>query len=253
MSAELTAQVLAFSLVLTRVAAFVTVMPVFRRELVPRVVKLGLVFALSLVWWRADTLSGVPVNPSLPLLGLVLIREACLGAALGFLMGLFLLPTQIAGSWLSQELGLSLASMSDPVSQESSTIMSQILSAAATLAFLSLDLHHYLFAALGLTFAHIPFGRGLDGEFFSAAAVDGLATGHEIGMTIAAPVGVLLFLITVVLFLLNRASPQLNLFSIGLPLRLAAGFLALLVLLPETLVLITRSMQLMIDRMFAIL
>lgn len=245
-------QVIAFVLVLTRVAAFVVVMPVFKREMLPRTVKIGLILALTMFWWQ-NYAEAADLRESMGTLIVFAVREACLGAALGFVLGLLLFPVHVAGSWISQELGLSMASLADPVTQQNSTVVSQVFTGIATLLFLAMDLHHALFAALGVTFERIPFGSRLDGERFSTFAVDCVALGHEQGLAIAAPIGVLLFLGAVVLFLLNRASPQLNLFSIGLPMRLIGGFAAVLVLLPETCLLISRSLHGMVERFFLVL
>ncbi len=252
---EITTGVLAFVLVLTRVAAFVGVLPVFSKQFLPRTVKIGLVFALTLLWWETTAVPAPTgtAEATIARVATQVVKEGCLGAALGFLMGLFLFPAQVAGAWLGQELGLSMASMADPVTQENSSLVTQLLTAVATLLFLAGNLHHAVFAALGYSFERIPFGAGLGDRPFAAIAVDSLAVGHEQGMAIAAPVGVLLFLITVMLFLMNRASPQLNLFSIGLSLRLAAGFVALLILFPETCILLSQSLSLMTRRLYSVL
>jgi flagellar biosynthetic protein FliR len=247
----LSEHVVGFMMVLTRVAAFVIVMPVFKREMVPQTVKLGLIFALTLLWYHDYD---APVESyNIATLTVIAVREGLLGAAIGFILGLFLFPVQVAGSWVSQELGLSMASLADPVTQQNSTVVSQVFLGIGTLMFLVLNLHHSLFIALGMTFERIEFGAQIDHQRFGFIAVDTLAFGHEKGLTIAGPIGVLLFLGSVVLFMLNRASPQLNLFSIGLPLRLAGGFTALLVLMPETCLLIARSMTEMIDRLYSVL
>lgn len=239
---EMTAFIVAFILVLTRVAAFVVVMPVFRREMLPKTVKIGLVMALT-IFWSHNFQRQTEAEGSLEILTIFAVREAILGAALGFLLGLLMFPIQVAGSWISQELGLSMASMADPVTQQNSSVVAQILSAIATLMFLALNLHHYLFAALDASFENVPFGSRLDGARFGRVAVESVSLGHEQGLLIAAPVGTLLFLSLVALFLLNRASPQLNLFSIGMPLRIIGGLLAILALLPETCMLIARSLS----------
>ncbi|MFK7818287.1 MAG: flagellar biosynthetic protein FliR [Planctomycetaceae bacterium] len=247
----LSQHIIAFMMVLTRVAAFVVVMPIFKREMVPKSVKLGLIFALTLLWCNNYA---VPVKSyNVATLTVMAIREGFLGAAIGFVLGLFLFPVQVAGSWISQELGLSMASLADPVTQQNSTVVSQVFMGVGTLLFLVMNLHHSLFIALGMTFERIEFGAQIDRERFGMIAVDTLATGHETGLTIAGPVGVLLFLGSVVLFMLNRASPQLNLFSIGLPLRLAGGFTALLILMPETCLLIGRSLTGMVERLYSVL
>lgn len=246
MSAEITQAATAFVFVLMRVGGFVVAMPIFRREMVPRTVKAGLIMSLAMFWFpgMASNVADQYGTAEVIVYG---IREVVLGVTISMLLGFFLLPARIAGSWVSQEIGLSMGQQADPVTRENSTVVSQVFTSIATLMFLAMDLHHSLFRVLGLTFEHIPFGTSLNSERVARLSVDSLTVAHEYGLAIAAPVGVFLFLLSVILFLLNKASPQINLFSVGLPLRLAVGFALILLLLPETCLLIARSLQHMLD------
>ncbi len=246
MSAEINHVATTFVFVLMRVGGFVFAMPIFRREMLPRTVKVGLIMSLAMFWFPAVG-SAVPSDLGTSAIIVFGIREVILGVTIGMLLGFFLLPARVAGSWVSQEIGLSMGQQADPVTRENSTVVSQVFVAIATLMFLAMDLHHSLFQVLGLTFDHIPFGSSLSGERVANFSVDSLTVAHEHGLGIAAPVGVFLFLLSAILFLLNKASPQINLFSVGLPLRLAVGFGIILLLLPETCLLIARSLQHMLD------
>ncbi len=230
--------VVSFSLILARVGTFVTLVPVLGGRNVPRLVKVGFTLALTVLWFSSGRTLPNPFflesGIRLHWLGyaVALGREALLGAVLGFAFGLFLVPVRIAGEYIGQEMGLTLGSLSDPTSESSSTAVTQILEMLGILLFLGLDGHHIFLAALHSTFLRWPVGGALPG-LPVAHLVYGAAAAQEWGLLLAAPVGVCLFLTTVVLALMARVAPQLNIFSVGFALRLGVGLAALLLLLPE--------------------
>lgn len=234
----LEAWALAFTLILVRVSTFVAVMPLFGGRNLPRMVKIGLSVALTVMWFGA--FAAYPTDPMLVMatdihwlaFGVAIGREVIFGALLGYALGLLLLPARIAGSYIAQEMGLTLASLSDPTTQEQVTVLGQLFESLGILLFFSLNIHHVILGALHLTFERMPIGGPLV-NLPLAALPDTVGQVHEWGLLIAAPVGICLFLTVIVLALMMRTAPQLNLFAIGLPLRLVVGFGAALFFLPE--------------------
>jgi flagellar biosynthetic protein FliR len=102
----------------------------------------------------------------------------------------------------------------------------------AVLLFLGVDAHHTLLAYFYSLFARFPVGGTLP-VWQTAHLVRGVAAAEEWGLLLAMPVGVCLFLTAVVLALMTKAAPQLNLYSVGFPLRLAMGLVGLLVFMPQ--------------------
>jgi flagellar biosynthetic protein FliR len=230
--------VLSFSLILARVGAFVSVLPLLGAGGTPRTVKAGLSAALAVMYFLILGRSAVPESlagagtVSWLAFAVVLLKEALLGAFLGYAMGLVLLPVQIAGDYLGQEMGLALAAQADPTATNPSLVISQVFQMLAGVLFLGLDGHHLFFAALHGTFLRIPVG-GWSGLSAAGPMVTGLASAQEWGLMLAAPVGAILFLTSVVLALLTRVAPQMNLFSIGFGLRVGIGLAATFLLLPN--------------------
>jgi flagellar biosynthetic protein FliR len=230
--------VLTFTLVLVRVGAFVAAFPVLGARTVPRLVKVGLTMVLTLAWLgdvspaslRSDVLSQQAQVTALGL-GLAVGRELLLGASLGYVLGLMLVPARVAGEYLAQETGLSLGNQLDPTGANPSSAITQILEFLAILLFLGLDGHHVILAMLHRTFVLQPLGGPLL-NLSMEQLVEGVSHTEEAGLVLAAPLGIYLFLTTVVLVFMTKAAPQLNLYSIGFPLRLFVGLLALLILVP---------------------
>lgn len=225
------------ALILARVSAFLAVTPVLGGRAVPKLIKVSLALALSSFWsvssGAAQAQTVFSLNQS-PWLGLVLAvaREALIGGVLGYVFGLFLVPFRIAGEYIAQEMGLTLGSITDPTRAQPSTVLGEFFELAGTLLLLSQDVHHAFLAVLHKTFATQPLG----GSFLPVpvgAQLQALASVTEWGLLLAAPVGCCLFLTSLLLGLLTRAAPQLNLLSAGFALRLLAGLVALLFLWPE--------------------
>lgn len=231
--------VLYFSLVLARVAAFVTAFPFFGGQNVPRLVKSTLALVLAILFFGSVFNTLPPSDwferPSpAPWLtyGIALIREAILGALFGFAFSLFMAPVRIAGEYITQEMGLTLGNLVSSTSDTPIGPLTQILEILAALIFLGLDGHHMLLTALYGTFQHYPLGAPLP-TLPVPQMVRQVSMVQEWGLLLAAPVGLCLFLTTVVLGLMMRAAPQLNLYTIGFPLRIGAGLAALLLLAPN--------------------
>ncbi len=225
------------ALILARVSAFLAMSPVLGGRAVPKLIKLSLALALSGFWFTssgaAQAQTTIALNQS-PWLGLVLAvaREVLIGAVLGYVFGLFLTPFRIAGEYIAQEMGLTLGSITDPTRSQPSTVMGELFELVGILLFLSQNVHHLFLAMLHRTFATQPLG----GAFLPVPVgtqLQALSSATEWGLLLAAPVGCVMFLTSLLLALLTRAAPQLNLMSAGFALRVLVGLIALLVLWPD--------------------
>jgi flagellar biosynthetic protein FliR len=231
--------VVPFSLILARVSFFVMLMPLVGGPQTPQLVKIGLSMTLAALWSAPLFEQGFTLplasHGTVPVLAwcLALTREAGVGAALGFLFSLFLVPVRVAGEFLTQEIGLSFGSQVSGSGDGTASTPAAILEAFATLLLLGLDLHHVFLGALHASFARLPIGAGFalpDCDVVAAASA-----AEEWGLLLAAPAALCLFLTSVILALLTRAAPQLNLYTVGFPLRMIVGLGALLLLLPTIL------------------
>jgi flagellar biosynthetic protein FliR len=219
--------------------------PLLSDSSTPRIVKIGLAVALSSIWFArfglepSDAIIKLALRDNLILYLLAIAREFVIGAAFGFAFALLLIPARIAGAYIGQEMGLSMDTAVDPSMDPNSTVVSQLFYSLAALIFTTLDIDHAMLATVHASLATWPIARlGLELPWTSfMSEVRGT---NETGLLIAAPVGVCLFATTVVITLLMKASPQFNLLSVGIPLRIIAGIVALVLLLPNTLLLMGR-------------
>lgn len=228
-----------FSLILARVGAFVAVQPIFGGRQVPRLVKVGLTFALAVFWFEDLAPTGDFDElrfKSTTWLGYALAaaRESVIGAMLGYGLMILLMPVRVAGEFIGQEMGLSLASVANPMSENSATLLGQLVESLAIAIFLGLDGHHAWLAALHGTFARWPIGGGFP-SLPLVPLIGATGRAHEWGLLMALPLATCMFASSMLLALMARVAPQLNLMSVGFALRIGIGLLATMVFLPDLL------------------
>jgi len=220
-------------LVFLRVSSFVAFVPPFTGKGLPNTVKIGLAFALTLLWLpTAHVDPAVSTAVTLPGMAILGTFEVLTGLGLAACLGMFLVPMKVAGSYITQEMGLEFASQASLVEAQEQTIISQILEVLGTLLFFAVGLDHFLMRVLGRSFELQPVGSPWlrpNGEWIISA----FGRMSEFGIQMAAPIGTVLFLTSLVLLIVARWAPQVNMFTVGFQIRLLAGMTALIVFLPE--------------------
>jgi flagellar biosynthetic protein FliR len=225
------------SLVIARVGAFVAVMPLFSGR-TPRTVRAALALALATFYlsqiapaWDRHV-AGQAGEIHWLAYSLAMLRETILGAGMGFAFNLFLLPPRIAGEFLTQQIGLALSPQQGLAEEQPAGPLTLAFEAAGALVFFQLDGHHIALTALHASFARVPLGGTLipDG---AGPALAGLSESYHAGLLLAAPLGVCLFLLALVLAIMSRAAPQLNIYSIGFSLQVLLALAGSLYLMPD--------------------
>jgi flagellar biosynthetic protein FliR len=216
---------------LTRILGLVAAAPVFGNTGVPMLIKLTLGVTLAAV--VAPTLPPVPVVDPTSWAGiLILAQELLIGTAMGFAMRLVFAAVEFAGEVASASMGLGFATFFDPTSAGRSSAISQFLALVATMAFLAINAHLVLVEALVESFFTLPISAT---PMSLSAPLEMVRWGGRIfsaGLQIAMPIVAALLITNIALAILTRAAPQLNLFGIGFPITLGAGFLVISLTLP---------------------
>jgi len=227
------AQFISFFLAFARISALVAVAPFFGSRAIPRKVKafsaLFLTMAILPMIQQEVSADSVTLLTLVPLT----LKEAFMGVFLGFSAKLLFESFSFAGRVISRQMGLALSQIVDPESGAQVTPVGTIYALSAILLFLQFDGHHMLLAALYRSFELVPVG-GMTGVA-PAGGVKLLAMFNElfvIGIKLAAPSMVILFLMEASMGIIARIVPQMNIFFIGLPLRLGVGLLVVVASLP---------------------
>jgi flagellar biosynthetic protein FliR len=212
-------------LVFFRMGAMLAWAPVLGHRSVPLPHRAGLALMLAMI---VAPVLGPIATPAADLVGWILAvaGEILIGLAIGFVAHLAISAVQIAGELIGLEMGLSIATVFDPVRGEQDTIVARFLYMVALLLFLALNGHHLLIRAVAFSVHRIEPGSALD----RALAGGMVALGGKViqsGLALAAPLLAVLVVVNVVLALLGRAVPQTNVFLLGLPLSIGLGLFAL--------------------------
>jgi flagellar biosynthetic protein FliR len=224
---------LPFLLVLARLSGLALAAPIFGHVLVPMRVRAGFVGVLALA--LAPTVGTPPVAPASAwgLAGLVAV-EAAVGALIGFVAQLVFAGIQLGGQVAGLQVGFGIASLIDPSSQATSTVVAQWEQLAALLLFLVLDVHHVLLRALIDSFRMAPIGQAaISGDVLRGIVAEASGV-FAVGVRIAAPVLIVLLLVNGALGVLARTIPQLNVFAVGFPVNVGVGLVVLGASLPFT-------------------
>jgi len=218
-----------FLLVLARTGALVISSPVLGQGTGFSGFRVGLIFFLSLLLY---TTTGAPVDAPPLELGLMALREVAIGVFLGFLMQLVLLAVRVAGELVGQEMGFMVARQVDPTSGVASSLVTNLYENLLVLTLLALDGHHWLLRSLERSFAFAPVGRIELGRGMAPTALAMFAEMFRAGLVFAAPVLIFLMLVSLLIGLLARAVPGLNVLEVGFTMRVLVALAALFVFAP---------------------
>ncbi|MBL0924358.1 MAG: flagellar biosynthetic protein FliR [Sphingomonadaceae bacterium] len=241
-------QALVWMLAMIRPGAAFLAAPLFGAGSVP--VQLRLVLALAV-----GIPSAAAANMVLPAAGIIsipgfffIVAEAVAGLALGFVIQIVFATALVAGEAISNAMGLGFVSMADPGTGSASPAVGQFLSMLAMFLFLAADGHLALIATIAESYRALPPGAA----WLSFPAVNGIAKFGSLafaaGLSIALPVGFALVLVQIIMAMIARSAPALNLFAVGMPAALLAGILLLGTAAPVMADTISSTIRLALDQ-----
>jgi flagellar biosynthetic protein FliR len=206
-----------YLLAMVRAAAWVFVCPPFGNRSVPMLVKVGLAGALSLVVGPRLAAHAVPLEVG-PLLSAAVLQVAA-GLALGFLGVLLFATFSFAGGLIDLVSGYSVAQLFDPGTQAPVSIFGQFYAVLATTLLFAIDGHLLLVRGFLTSFDAAPL-TSLSMESLANLLTGDIALFFVAALEIAAPLLAALFLAEAALGMLSRAAPQMNIFQLGLPVKI---------------------------------
>jgi flagellar biosynthetic protein FliR len=225
-------QWLLFILIFARVASLIAVAPVFGHPGVPVQLKVALSIFTAFVLYPIVNHHPPHIEVQLLSFMVLVLKEVVTGLIIGFATSLLFAGVQFAGQLIGIDMGFSIANVIDPESGTNTPIISQMQYVVVILIFLMVNGHHFLIESLLISFSAVP----IDGFSLSGSLVQKLialtGTIFTIAVKIGAPAIIALFLTNVALGVLSRAVPQMNVFVISFPLKIAVGFLVLIISLP---------------------
>lgn len=240
-----------FLLIFARIIAFLMTIPLFSYRTIPVRFRLGLGFFFALIL----TANIEPIDAQLePLFIILLVKEVAVGLMIGFIAFVILSIVQIAGGFIDFQMGFAIANVIDPQTGAQSPLIGQYFYMIAILFLLSVDGHHMLIHGMMNSFQFISLDQfiTIDGNYVEFI----IYTFNFLFVTafqMAIPLVGSLFLVDVALGMLARTVPQLNVFVVGLPLKITVSFTVLFVFMSVYLVLAKFLFQTMYETMHQLL
>jgi flagellar biosynthetic protein FliR len=204
------------------VLAFTPILNGFRVPVPVRIfIILGLAAGMSSV---AETAAALPTDALR--LGWLVASELLLGAVMSFGVHTAFGAVSFAGRLLDLQTGYALGSIFDPLTKTASSVLGSALGVLAVAMLFTMDMHHVLLRMVSHTLQVMPIGSGLQ-EFGVEVLIRQVSTMFALGLSMAAPVVLLLFLFDVGMAAMSRSVPQLQVafLSVGLKMVMALMFL----------------------------
>jgi len=228
--------VIAFLLVLFRIAGMMVSAPLFNMRNIPTQVKVGFAVAIALILFPLHS-ANLVIPKDLIQFSLLVMQESIIGILIGFTANLTFIALQIAGEFFSMQMGLSIANLLDPVTNTQSAVVGQFFFYFAALLFLNLNIHHALIVGVDRSFNAIPLGHfigegNLTGGVMAERFIKLSGDMFLMALMIGAPLMGITLLLDIALSFVAKVMPQMNIFIVGLPLKVGGGLLAMIVSLP---------------------
>jgi flagellar biosynthesis protein FliR len=221
-----------FLLIFIRVISFIMIVPIFSYGTIPAMFKIGLAFYLAYIMvFVIEVVDPIAFDGMYILL---LVKEILVGISIGLIAYILISAIKTAGGLIDFQMGFALANVVDPQTGAQSPIMGQYLYMFALLFLLSVDGHHLLIDGIFYSYQFIPIDQsfitfGEQNMIVMIAKI--LSAMFLIAFQISIPVIACLFIVDLALGIIARTVPQMNIFVIGLPVKILVGFILLFIII----------------------
>lgn len=210
--------------IFVRVMGTLALAPIFGNVTVTRRVRVIVGIAISYAMFAA--------NPYVPLgyttiieYTVILLKELVVGLTLGFTTSITLTIINMAGQFIDREMGFSMVSNFDQTFNTETTITAEFYSILVMIIMLCTNMHYFVLSALADSFELIPLGKvSIDSGILYSTMIQYMTDYFLIAVRISLPVIICVMLLNVVLGVLAKTAPQMNMFVIGIQLKIFAGF-----------------------------
>jgi len=225
-------QIQLFLLIMVRTGAILMAAPIFGSKNIPMQLKIGLMLLITMILFPLFPSIHIPFPTHVLSFGLAIGSEVMIGVIIGFSIRLLFTAIQLAGQLVGFQMGFAIVNVMDPQTSAQVSIIAQFKNIVAILVFLSVNAHHWFIRAIVSSFQLVP-----PMEFnFSPPLMEtilGLVNRMFIvAIKIGAPLIAVLLFTSVALGLIARTVPQVNIFIVGFPLKIAIGLIGLAFSLP---------------------
>jgi flagellar biosynthetic protein FliR len=209
-------------LILLRITAFIVICPGFSFRGLPNIFKVTLAIGITLMVYT--------VVPEMAMVGgmfellMLAIKETVFGLAIGYVTNLVFSAIEIAGQLIDLQVGFSMGSVFDPNLDISASNYGRFYYWLSIMVFFLLDLHHVVINTLIKSFEYVPLNALNYNGASTEAVLRIFSRIFELGLNLAAPMIIVVLLADVILGVISRTVPQINVLMLGMPLKAMVSF-----------------------------
>ena len=220
-----------FILILVRMAGLFLMSPVFGRQNVPAYSKVGLSFSFLYGVSNRYLSTGIEIQTPY-VFGILIIREILVGFVIGYVTTLIFSAIWTAGQLIDTQIGFGIVSVMDPQNSIQVPLMGNFKNILALLVFFVLDGHHTLIELIFGTYELVPLGEGVVTDELSTIIIGLFSDSFLLALKIALPVFAITFISEVAFGILVRVIPQMNIFIVGIPIKIFIGLVTIMIFIP---------------------
>jgi flagellar biosynthesis protein FliR len=217
----------AFMLAFARIGAMVMLMPGLGESNIPVRIKLSIALLLTLIMLPLHRQAYQIDTQSLTSLLVLMLQEIFIGVVLGATARVTLGALQVAGSVIAQQMGLGFVTAVDPTQGQQGLLVGNFLTMLGVTLIFATDSHHLVIAALNDSYKIFAPGELMTSGDVASLATRAFSTAFKIGLQLSAPFLVFGLVFNIGLGVLARLMPQMQVYFVGAPLSILAGFLIL--------------------------
>lgn len=225
-------QVEIFFLILARITGFIVVCPVLSYKSIPVVVKVSLSLILSFLVYSIISPIQYLQTMDILLFAILVFKESIFGLIIGYIANMIFVGIQMAGQMIDFQIGFSMGVIYDPTSGNKLSIFGRTYYWITAILFFTLDCHYHIIYALIQSFKYMQINQILFEKFQPLDIINMFSEAFAIGFQIAAPIIIVLLLSDLIMGLISRTIPQLNVLILGLPTKTLLGMLVIFMMLP---------------------
>ncbi len=225
-------KLLGFVLVLTRISAFFLVVPVFSWKTIPVRIKVAFVLLISVFFSMVVPFSVKPEQATALTAILLISNEATYGLAMGLIVVIVFSAVKLSGRIVERQMGMAMAQTLDPLTGERAQPVGVLIEMIFILLFLSANGHHLFLLIIQRSYEAFPAGSVPTVQVLTGGIVEAGSIMLVAGLRLAAPMLAAFLLLLVILGVLARIMPDMNILFISLPLRVGLGLLMVGIFLP---------------------
>lgn len=216
-----------FVLILVRIASFMVAAPFFNMSNTPQRVKIGFAACVSVIVYEVLPKTALTYDGMLGY-SVIVVREVTTGLFIGLAANICTYIIHLAGNMIDTNIGLSMATEYDPVTMTQSAVSGNLYNYLVLLLLVVTNMQHYILRAIVDSYQVIPInGQNFDWNHLMTTMITLVTDIFVLAFRMVLPVFACIMILNVILGIMAKVAPQMNMFAVGIQLKILLGFLVM--------------------------